>query len=351
MSLVAWQALVAGSGKNTLQMWHECLGIGVERLKQLRDGMANGVKFFDDDLENFDCEVCILGKAHKAPIYNKSVERAEAPGNKLHWDTCGPMKTPSVEGNKYLVVEVDDATRYTFSSFVKSKDEVADCVKQTVAYVECNKGVNTVKEVHSDGGSEYTSKELNTHLKSLGITPTFSAPYTPQHNGVAERKIQSIVNAARCMLIESGLPMRFWSEAMRYATIIENRAPTKAVDGVTPYEAWHNKKPDLASLRIFGCRVLALDHEGPAKLDVKTREMLYMGPAMGGDGHRLFNPATGKYLASRDVHFIENSVKVSNEHISDSLPPYASTDTLSEEPDGSDSDFFPDDSSSDGEED
>ena len=64
------------------------------------------------------------------------------------------------------------------------------------------------------------------------------------------------------MLIESGLPMRFWSEAMRYATIIENRAPTKVVDGVMPYEAWHNKKPDLASLRIFGCRVLALDHEG-----------------------------------------------------------------------------------------
>ena len=85
MSLVAWQALVASSGKNTLQMWHERLGhIGVERLKQLRDGMANGVKFSDADLESFDCEVCILGKAHKAPIYNKSVERAEALGNKLH---------------------------------------------------------------------------------------------------------------------------------------------------------------------------------------------------------------------------------------------------------------------------
>ena len=75
-----------------------------------------------------------------------------------------------------------------------------------------------------------------------------------------------------------------------------------------------------------------------------------MGPAMGGDGHRLFNPATEKYLASRDVHFIENSVKVSNKHITDSLSPYVGTDTLSEELDGSDSDFLPDDSGSDGEE-
>src|SRR5271170_2326369 len=129
------------------------------------------------------------------------------------------------------------------------------------------------------------------------------------------------------MLINSGLSKKFWAEAIRFATVVENSAPTKAVEEVTPFEKWNGKTPDLSKLRIFGCKYLVLDHEHTGKFNLRAQEMIYLDPATGGDGHRLFNSETNKYSASRDVHFFELRVKISSEHVSFAPSPYVVPDT------------------------
>ena len=111
---------------------------------------------------------------------------------------------------------------------------------------------------------------------------------------------------------------------------IHNSAPTKAVVGMTPLEMWDGRKPDLSSMRVFGCRALAYDHLDKPKFGARAVECFYLGPATGGDGHKLFNPSTNRVFASRSVRFFEKPVKVSYEHASPSSPsPYVDIDTLS----------------------
>ena len=76
---------------------------------------------------------------------------------------------------------------------------------------------------------------------------------TPQQNGVAERLNRTLVETVRSMLIDSKLPHKFWAEALSTATYLRNRSPTKAIEGMTPHEAWTKEKPQVEHLRVFGC--------------------------------------------------------------------------------------------------
>src|SRR6218665_666920 len=91
------------------------------------------------------------------------------------------------------------------------------------------------KKIRSDRGGEYTAERLQTFLKDEGIQAELTTLYTPQQNGCAERKNRSLVEMTRCMLNDSGLPKKFWGEAIMTANHLQNRLP---VDGkeTTPYE-------------------------------------------------------------------------------------------------------------------
>ena len=295
--------------KESLQLWHERMGhINVQRLKLMRDGSAIGVKFTDAELSDFQCDACILGKAHRAPIHNKPVEKCDTPGQRLHWDTCGPIK-PSLGKSIYMVIGVDEATNYYFIGFHKSKDTIPQTIIDTITKIDKMRGANTVKAIHSDGGGEFVSKDTAKWLASQGIKHTWSAAKTPEHNGKAERAIQSVVSSARCMLINSGLLITFWAEAVRMSCIVHNLAPTKANGNAPPALAWDNKPPNVSSIRTFGCRVLVKDPEPPGKFSVRTWDGIYMGPAEGGDGHKIYDPATKRMNTTRDVFFLEGRAK------------------------------------------
>ena len=93
---------------------------------------------------------------------------------------------------------------------------------------------------------------FHSYLKSCGIKHELTIPYTPQKNGVAERKHQTIVEMARYMLHAKNLHYKFWVEAMFCATYLINMTPTKALKDITPEEAWSSRKLDLHHLWIFG---------------------------------------------------------------------------------------------------
>jgi hypothetical protein len=337
--------------KETLSLWHERMGhINPQRLKTMKNGSATGISFSDEDLKHFNCETCKLGKAHRSPIHGFEYPRAEIPGELLCWDTCGPM-TASTSGNKYMVLGVDSATRKLFVGFHPSKDSIHNTVKTTVTSINTQRGANTVKRIHSDNGGEFISKHFKEWLDSLGIIQTSSASHTPEHNGLAERAIQTVVSAARCMLIASGLPTRFWQDAVTTAVQICNMAPIKPNNNLSSLQLWENKVPDVSKVRTFGCRVLVKIPEPQGKFTLRTWEGIHLGPSDKGDGYRIYDPQTKKINISRDVYFLEgqNPVKFHKSPLVEKLDHAPDSDSVENEH-SSDEDSYSDSSSESGEE-
>jgi transposase InsO family protein len=103
-------------------------------------------------------------------------------------------------------------------------------------------------------GGEYLSYEFGEHLRKCGIVPQLTPPGTPQHDGVSERRNQTLLDMVRLMMSLTDLPLSFWGYALETAAFTLNRAPSKSVE-TTPYELWNGKKPNLSLLKIWGCDV------------------------------------------------------------------------------------------------
>ena len=96
---------------------------------------------------------------------------------------------------------------------------------------------------------------------------------------------------ARCMVKSQVLPHAFWLEAVMCATYVLNRCPTKALQSITPYEAWHGRKPCVAHLRVFGCLAYALvPVQHRRKLDDKAVKCIFVGYSFESKGYRLYHP-------------------------------------------------------------
>ena len=157
-------------------------------------------------------------KLTKKPLPKKSESRSSELLQLVHTDVCGPMQTITPGGNRYIMTMIDDFSRYTVLYLLKNKFEVADKIKEYVKFVQ-TKFKSTPKVIRSDRGGEYVNEALKKFFKSEGITPQYTVPYTPQQNGVAERKNRYLVEMTRSMLIDSNLPNKYWGEAIVWQTI------------------------------------------------------------------------------------------------------------------------------------
>jgi uncharacterized cupredoxin-like copper-binding protein len=157
--------------------------------------------------------------------------------------------------------------------------------------------------VHTDVGGPMKTPSLN---GNAGIEHQLTAPYTPQQNGVVERKNRTIMEMARCMLHDKGLPKEFWAEAANTAVFLLNRLPTKAVQKKTPFEAWHGSKPKLINLKTFGCLCFSYIHQVKRdKLDKKAEAGIFVGYSLIAKAYRIYLPHQNKIIVSRDVKFME----------------------------------------------
>lgn len=140
----------------------------------------------------------------------------------------------------------------------------------------------------------------------MGIVRHFTAPYTPQHNGIVERRNRTPVAMGRSLLKERNMPSNMWGEAIRHAVYLLNRLPTRAVEGATPYESWTKRKPQIEHLKVFGCiAYMKVPNVHTTKLDSRSMCVIHLGREAGTKAYRLFNPDTGRVHVSRDVVFDE----------------------------------------------
>jgi hypothetical protein len=165
----------------------------------------------------------------------------------------------------------------------------------------------SVTAIHSDNGGEYIGKEFQDWMASRGILHKPTAPYTLEHNGVAERMNRFLLESASCMLLHAGLSGSFWVEAVNLANSIRNARPTKSVVGITPFQALHNEVPSMERYKVFGCKAMALiQGTNLHKFSSKTRDLIYLGPGHGSSSYKLWNLTSRCVIHSRSVTFLED---------------------------------------------
>ena len=173
-------------------------------------------------------------------------------------DLFGPPSWDSLGGKKYGLVIVDVYSRYTWVFFLKSKDKTKitfiDFAKQAQ-----HKFDKEILAIRSDNGSEFKNYTLEEFLSGEGIEHQYSAPYTPQQNGVAERQNRTLVEMARSMLDEYKSPHSFWAKAVNTACHASNRLFLCTILEKTPYELLTGNKPNVKYFPVFGCKCFILN--------------------------------------------------------------------------------------------
>jgi len=211
----AWSAEHETDGN--LQKWHQRYGhLNINDLKKMKtEEMVDGMNFMTKSNE-FKCEVCVKCKIHVQPFKN-SVHREREVLNLVHSDICGPMTVESLGGAKYFVTFTDDCTGYTETTMLHNRSDVLEAFKDYKRKVEKQTG-QQIRKLRTDNEREYLSNKFKDFLKAEGIIHQLSVEYTPQQNGVAEWKNRTLVEMARCIMLQGNLPQSLWAEAINSAT-------------------------------------------------------------------------------------------------------------------------------------
>nr|GEV41193.1 retrovirus-related Pol polyprotein from transposon TNT 1-94 [Tanacetum cinerariifolium] len=162
---------------------------------------------------------CAMGKSKKKSHKPKSKDTNQEKLYLLHMDLCRPMRVKSVNGKKYILVIVDDYSRFTWVKYLRSKDEAPDFIIKFLKMIQ------------------------------VGISHETYVACSPQQNGVVERCNRT---HARTMLIYAKAPLLLWAEAVATACYTQNRSIVRLPYGKTPYELLHDKLPDLSFFHVFG---------------------------------------------------------------------------------------------------
>ena len=221
-------------------LWHARLGH--VHYKRMLDMSKSGlIPPFDINIER--CRTCMLTKITRQPFPN--VQRISEVLHLIHSDLCDFHASPSLGNKKYMVTFIDDFSRFCYVFLLHAKDEALEKFKIFKTEVELQLG-SVIKRLRTDRGGEYFNPD---YFRSVGIIHETTAPYTPQQNGVSERKNRVLKEMVNSMLSYSGLNDGFWGESMLTACYLLNRVPNKR-NKTTPYELWFKRKPNLNYLRV-----------------------------------------------------------------------------------------------------
>ena len=287
----------------TLTEWHERFGhVNKDNLlKMAKDGTVLGMDIVNTDTP-FECHECIVGKLHKVSHPTKSTSKVTEAGLSLHLDTIGPMPTESLGGAKYALLCKDECSAYRMIHFVESKEEIPDKVKECISQTKLDTGRDNLRIV-TDNGSEFVNNRLKAFLTEKGIIHKVSVPYTPEQNGFIERDVRTITESARTMLIKANFNEEFWAEAMNTAVYTLNRTIYSGT-GVTPYELWFGRKPNVKNLRVFGqSAVIYVPRQKRNKLMEKGITVVFIGYTDTSNTYRFINEGSNDIIITCDARF------------------------------------------------
>ncbi|GJY41386.1 retrovirus-related pol polyprotein from transposon TNT 1-94 [Tanacetum coccineum] len=268
-----------GKSVCTISLWHKRLAhTNVKNIEKIKN---NGlIKFQNKDFKK--CETCVKSKFVKKPF--PTVKRKTTLLELIHSDICELNGILTRGGRRYFITFCDDYSRYLYVYLLRLKDEAFDSFK--------------------------------VYKAENGIKHECTSPYTPQQNGLAERKNRTLVEIVNCMLNQSGLPTNLWGEALLAVCHIHNRI-TSHVIPTSPYELWKGRKPKLDYVRVWGCVAYYRTPDPKrSKLGARGIRSVFVGYVKNSKAYRLLDESSGVIIESRDVDFFEDkfSNDVENSH-------------------------------------
>ena len=259
------------------------------------------------DIPDQLCRSCVAGKEHQSSFPKGSLFRASKPLELVHVDICGPISPSTLGGSRYFLLIVDDFSRLMWVSMLKSKSDARTEFKRFKALAEAEQDTH-IKCLRSDRGGQFISEAFVDFCTLQGIKCQLTTPYSPQQNGVVERRNRTILSLVRSMLKEKSLPRELWGEAVNTAVYLLNRSSTRSLQGSTPYEAWTSRKPSMSHLRVFSSIVHVKCTKTPQKkLEDRSTPMVFIGYEVGTKAYRCFDPVKATVHISRDALFEEDA--------------------------------------------
>nr|GEW36028.1 ribonuclease H-like domain-containing protein [Tanacetum cinerariifolium] len=180
--------LLSKASKTKSWLWHHQLShLNFVTLNKLaKDGLARGIprlKFQKDHL----CSVCALGKSKKSSHQPKAEDTNQEKLYPLHMDLCVPMRVASINGKMFILVIVDDYSRFTWVEFLRSKDEAPEAIIKCIKNIQVRLNA-IVCNVRTDNGTEFFNQTLRELYKNVGISHQTFVSRTPQQNDIVERQ-------------------------------------------------------------------------------------------------------------------------------------------------------------------
>nr|GEV69929.1 hypothetical protein [Tanacetum cinerariifolium] len=192
-----------------------------------------------------------MGKSKKKPHKPKSEDTNQEKLYLLHMDLCGPMRVASINGKKYILVIVDDYSRFTWVQCLRSKDEALYFIIKFLKMIQVRLQTH-VQRIRTDNGTEFVNQTLREYYEQVGISYETSVARSPKQNGVVERRSRTLIEVARTMLIYAKAPLFLWAEVVATACYTQNRSIVRLRHGKTPYDLLHDKLPDLSFFHVIG---------------------------------------------------------------------------------------------------
>ncbi|CAM8948593.1 unnamed protein product [Rhodiola kirilowii] len=220
-------SLAAVTSKDAIQLWHYRLGHTSNG--NLSHIIKKHLPSISCNKYEFCCDICPMAKQTRLqfPISNTiSTQNFDL----IHADIWGPFNVPTSTGAKYFLTLVDDFSRTTWTFLMTHKSD------------------KKIKLLRTDNGTEFFNKNLSQFLANEGCLHQSSCTYTPQQNGVAERKHRHLINVARALKFQGSLPDFFWGDCILTATYLINRLPFGLLGGKTPYQVLLNSSPSYDHL-------------------------------------------------------------------------------------------------------
>ncbi|GJV32100.1 retrovirus-related pol polyprotein from transposon TNT 1-94 [Tanacetum coccineum] len=211
-----------------------------------------------------------MGKSKKKLHKPKSEDTNQEKLYLLHMDLCGPMRVASVNGKKYILVIVDDYSRFTWVKYLRSKDEALDFIIKFLKMIQVRLKV-LIWRIRTDNGTKFVNQTFCEYYEKVGISHETFVARSSQQNGVFERRNRTLIKDACTMLIYAKAPLFLWAEAVATACYTQNRSILRLRHGKTTYELLHDKLPDLSFFYVFGALCYPTnDSENLGKLQPKA---------------------------------------------------------------------------------
>ncbi|POV97395.1 hypothetical protein PSTT_15070 [Puccinia striiformis] len=286
---------------NDFTMWHNRLGHA--SAKRIATSLSIPNKFIKVN----SCSSCMEGKMTRIP-FKSHYHSVSSPLEVVHGDLVGPISPPTNGGARYFLTLVDQFTGYIYTEILKEKSDATEAIINYKRFFE-KQTERPLKKLITNGGGEFCNKTLGDFLKIEGIQHNVSPPYTPQHNGLAERANRTIIEMTRCMMMQANMAPDWWGEAVRTATATTNCLPTLSKGKTSPIYAMFKSKPNLNFFRPFGCRVWMNKpkHNRDAKFDSIAWEGVLIGYENDYSSYKVVRMDTKDILMTKHAYFDEST--------------------------------------------